>query len=133
MQKLRNALKSYQTFPKPLIGDWFTIFISLICIVFLFKVLWVSSPASKIQIRLGDKIYGSYSLNQHKDLHIHGHVGDSIIQIKAGKVRFKHSPCSNQYCVHQGWLTRAGQTAICLPNHLSLELLGHKSFDTLNY
>jgi hypothetical protein len=83
---------------------------------------------------LGGAVYGTYSLQQNTTLHIHGKIGEAIVEISQGKVRFKQAPCSSQYCVHQGWLSKAGQTAICLPNQLSLELLGAKTnYDTLNY
>lgn len=125
--------------PKPLgrhmlIGDWFVIIVSLVCISFLFQILWSNTQAAKVQIRLGDKVYGTYSLNQQREIHVHGKLGDAVIHISQGKVRFVKSPCTTQYCVHQGWLTRAGQAAICLPNQISLELLGQaKTYDSLNY
>jgi type IX secretion system PorP/SprF family membrane protein len=81
-----------------------------------------------------DKVYASLSLNQSRILLIHGPLGDSRISIQNGQVRFVSSPCRNQYCVHQGWLKHSGQVAICLPNQISLELLGaDKPFDSLNY
>jgi hypothetical protein len=107
---------------------------SFLIIVWLFNTLWVHENAAKLRIRLGNQIYGEYSLNQHKTLIIQGKIGTATIEIQQGKVRFIHSPCNNQYCVHQGWLHLAGQAAICLPNQISLELLGkNKPFDTLNY
>jgi hypothetical protein len=119
---------------KPLLGDWIVMIISLVAILFLFKTLWVNAPASKLQIRQGSQIIGTYDINQTKELHIHGPIGESQISIADGKVRFKQSPCTNQYCVHQGWLKKAGQVAICLPNQLSLQLLGEdKPYDSLNY
>lgn len=117
-----------------LIGDWLVIMVSLLCVFYLFKTLWTTEHAAKVQIRLADKIYGTYSLNQQREIHIHGKLGDAVISISQGKVRFAKSPCHTQYCVHQGWLTRAGQAAICLPNQISLELLGEtKPYDSLNY
>ena len=119
---------------KPLLGDWLIIIASLITIFFLFQSLWVRAPASQIKIRVADKVIGTYDLNQTRELIIHGKIGDAHISIQQGKVRFKQSPCSSQYCVHQGWLSRAGQVAICLPNQISLQLLGLKSpYDSLNY
>jgi len=110
------------------------IVISSLLVIALFKTLWRNEVASQLQIRQGDTIIGSYDLNQTRELHIHGPRGDSHISIAQGKVRFKQSPCSNQYCVHQGWLSRAGQVAICLPNQVSLQLIGaKKSYDSLNY
>jgi len=123
-----------QSFPKPLAGDWFTIAISLMLVIVLFQSLWHGERAAKLRIRQGDAIYATLSLDQERTLDIHGPLGNSRIVIHRGQVRFEHSPCLNQYCVHQGWLKRAGQVAICLPNQVSLELLGgEKTYDSLNY
>ncbi len=123
-----------RSFPKLLIGDWLVIAIGLILVVSLFQSLWHSEHAAKLRIRQGDTIYATLSLNQEKTLDVHGPLGDSRIVIHHGQVRFERSPCPNQYCVHQGWLKRAGQVAICLPNQVSLELLGgEKTYDSLNY
>lgn len=117
-----------------LIGDWLIIISSLLLVVYLFQTLWSNQQAAKVQIRLGDQVYATYSLNQQREILIHGTIGNAVIHISQGKVRFAKSPCHNQYCVHQGWLTRAGQAAICLPNQISLELIGtNKPYDSLNY
>ena len=119
---------------KPLIGDWLVIVTSLIAIIFMFQQFWSIEPASKLKIRQGNKVLGTYDLNQVRELKVTGAMGESLISINQGKVRFKQSPCRNQYCVHQGWLSRAGQVAICLPNQISLQLMGAKStYDSLNY
>lgn len=130
-----NSIANYcSKLPKPLLGDWLLILASLVGIIFLFQTLWQSAPAATLRIRLGNSIYGEYSLQQHTILQIRGQKGEAKIEIANGKVRFLQAPCSNQYCVHQSWLKRAGQTVICLPNQLSLELLGAvKQFDSLNY
>jgi len=117
-----------------LAGDWLVIILGVMCVIYLFQTLWTNEQATKVQIRLGDKIYATYSLNQQRDILIHGKLGEAIISIAQGKARFAKSPCHTQYCVHQGWLTHAGQVAICLPNEISLELLGRaKPYDSLNY
>ena len=125
---------SFKFSPKPLLGDWLVIIASILAVIFMFQQFWSFEHASKLKIRQGDKIVGTYDLNQTRELHIHGALGDSHIVIDQGKVRFKHSPCNNQYCVHQGWLSLAGQVAICLPNQISLQLMGAKTtYDSLNY
>jgi len=127
-------LINFKRASKPLLGDWFVIMASLMVTIYLFQTLWTSAPASQLQIRQADKIMGTYDLNQTRELQIHGPLGDSHISIHQGRVRFKQSPCTNQYCVHQGWLERAGQVAICLPNQISLQLIGEKKpYDSLNY
>lgn len=119
---------------KPLLGDWLVIIASVVAIILMFRVFWSFEHASKLKIRQGNQIIGTYDLNQTRDLRIHGALGDSLISISQGKVRFKQSPCNNQYCVHQGWLNHAGQVAICIPNQISLQLTSAKnSYDSLNY
>lgn len=119
---------------KPLIGDWVLFLLSLILLFFLFKTFWHHSPAVKLQIRQGDKIYGNFSLNQSRELSINGPLGLTKILIDKGQVRFVSSPCHNQYCVHQGWLKHHGQVALCIPNQVSLELLGEAPlYDSINY
>ena len=126
--------KQFSNFPKALIGDWLVIFASLIAVILLFNALWTNQPANKLRIQLGDKTYGIYSLNQSKLIQIKSKLGEASILIQNGQVRFQQSSCRNQYCVHQGWLKHAGQAAICLPNQLSITLLGDKKpYDSLNY
>ena len=127
-------LKFNPKFAKPLIGDWLIMAASLVAVIVMFQIFWSFAPASQLKIRQSDKIIGSYDLNQTRELKITGPMGESLISIKQGKVRFKQAPCNNQYCVHQGWLSHAGQVAICLPNQISLQLMGAKSsYDSLNY
>jgi hypothetical protein len=121
-------------YPKLLVGDWLVIIASMIAVIFMFQQFWSFEHASKLKIRQGNHIIGTFDLNQTRELHINGPMGESVIVINQGKVRFKQSPCHNQYCVHQGWLSHAGQVAICLPNQVSLQLMGVKNnYDSLNY
>lgn len=123
-----------KSLPKLLIGDYCIVLLGIIISVVLFNTLWHSEHAAKIQIRQGNQILGTYSLNLTREIEVKGAIGPAHIAIAQGRVRFTSAPCSNQYCVHQGWLSRAGQAAICLPNQLSIELIGkHQHFDTLNY
>lgn len=128
----------FSTFKKSLntvlLGDWLTLSLAMIGVVVLFQTQWSNTPATKVQISVADKVYGTYSLNLRRDIKVQGTIGETVIQIGQGKARFLEAPCHNQYCVHQGWLTRAGQVAICLPNQVVLALLGEKKpYDSLNY
>lgn len=132
MSTLSELIKSLLHYMR--IGDWITLLVGSAVTVLLFQTLWQHETAAKVQVRVGDQVFATYDLNLHRELRLNGALGETVIVIADGKVRFKTSPCQNQYCVHQGWLTRNGQVAICLPNHVSLELIGSKKpFDTLNY
>lgn len=115
------------------LGDWLT----LLFAIALTGWLWVSGHTSQLahvcQVRVHGKVTGTYDLNQDRKIHVHGILGESIIEIHAGKVRMAHSPCHNQYCVHQGWLSKAGETVLCLPNQISIQLPDQQSIDSLSY
>lgn len=120
--------------PVPLLGDWLLFAAALAVVAWLFAVLWHGEHAGKLRIRAGNGVYATLSLDQQRTLDVPGPLGISRIVIDQGKVRFASSPCRNQYCVHQGWLKHAGEAAVCLPNRVSVELLGSaKVYDSINY
>ena len=132
MGKLLHSIKHQARIMR--IGDWCVLAAGIGLVVVLFQQLWSHQGATRVQIRLGDTIYGTYSLNQQREIHVHGAIGQATVRIAHGKARFSQSPCHNQYCVHQGWLSHAGQAALCLPNQISLELIGEtKHYDSLSY
>ena len=49
------------------------------------------------------------------------------IQAEHGRIRIVESSCPGQDCVHTGWISRAGQQIICLPNRLVIALEGETS------
>lgn len=127
-------MSRWKSFPRPLPGDWLVLGCGLLAVVVLFATLWHPEHAARLQIRNRDGIFATFSLAQDRTIEVAGPLGVTHIRIQHGQVRFTSSPCRNQYCVHQGWLSHAGQVAVCLPNRVSLELLGgKKGYDSLNY
>ncbi|HQR51378.1 MAG TPA: NusG domain II-containing protein [Methylophilaceae bacterium] len=115
-------------------GDWLVFCICCVVVAVLFTTLWHNEAAGKLRIRAGDRVFATLSLDQQRTLRVPGPLGISTIVIDRGRVRVASDPGRHQYCVRQGWLSKAGQVAMCLPNQVSLELLGgEKSYDSLNY
>ena len=116
------------------LGDGLIILISLVFIIFAFKTYWHFETGSVVQVNFQGKTYGNFSLFQDKKISLVGKNGESMIEIKNGRARFKSAPCKNQYCVLQGWISFTGQILICIPNEISIEILGKtKAYDSLNY
>lgn len=57
-------------------------------------------------------------------IEVRGPLGPSVIAVEPGRARVLSSPCRHQVCVHRGWLTRSGDLAACVPNHLVVRLSG---------
>ncbi len=127
-------MSRWKSFPKPLPGDWLVLAAGCAAVALLFAALWSGEPAGKLRIRAGDQVYATLSLDQQRTLDVPGPLGISRIQVDRGRARVVSDPGRHQYCVKQGWLSQAGQVAMCLPNQVSLELLGgEKAYDSLNY
>lgn len=43
--------------------------------------------------------------------------------ISGGKIAVAHSDCPDKICVNTGFINKAGQTAVCLPNKTSVRIV----------
>ena len=115
-------------------GDWLTLLFGILFVVLLTLKLWSGGHADKAIIRSGGKIFRELPLTQDIELEVPGPLGTSRISIHNRQARIASDPSPRQYCVRQGWLKQAGESAICLPNQISLELSGRgKNYDSLGY
>ncbi|MBR3299926.1 MAG: NusG domain II-containing protein [Clostridia bacterium] len=46
----------------------------------------------------------------------------NTVKIKDGKVFMKHADCKNQICVRSGEISKSGETVVCLPNKVIIEI-----------
>ena len=116
------------------IGDWLVILLALVVVGLLFSETGHAGRPQKVLIRKGGEIFTEVSLFKDRKVEVPGPLGVSLVVISGGAARVAKDPGPRQYCVRQGWLRNAGDAAICLPNQVSVELLGgNKRYDSLNY
>jgi hypothetical protein len=46
------------------------------------------------------------------------------VEVANGKIRFLESDCPDKLCVRTGWISRSGESAVCLPNRVEIVILG---------
>ena len=63
----------------------------------------------------GKQVY-MLQLNTDKSVKVKGPLGDTLVEIRDGKVRITESPCPNKICIKQGWIKRGA--IVCLPNRI---------------
>ena len=59
-------------------------------------------------------------------------LGYNLIEIGDERVRVLEADCPDQIDVEQGWISRKGETLICLPNKLVVELKGLSTSDEVD-
>ena len=65
-----------------------------------------------------------YSLTEDRTIAVAGPLGDTILEIRDGSVRFVESPCRDKICIAAGFLGETGQWAACLPNRVFMTVSG---------
>lgn len=71
-----------------------------------------------------DKEKEAYSLNDNQEITIEDEDGSkNVISIQDGKVSMKAASCPDLICVHHKPIYKNGEVIICVPNHVSLEIV----------
>lgn len=106
----------------------------LLGIGFLFRGYW-SPPTQADSVAVtSEQGRVVYSLDEARELHVHGPLGETRLQIADGQIRFVSSPCRHKICVRSGWHDHSGAIAACVPNRISLVLQGQqRELDAVSY
>lgn len=115
-------------------GDWLTLLLGVALTGLMIQTFWQGGQADTVLIRAGGKVFLEAPLSRDREIEVPGPLGQTRILIEKNRARVAADPSPRQYCVRQGWLSRAGEVAVCLPNEISVELRGGASnYDSLNY
>ena len=83
--------------------------------------LFGNSKEQKLRITVSGEEYGTYSLEEDQVIK----VGDTnVCEIKDKKVTMISADCPDQLCIHQRSIQLQGETIVCLPNKVVLEIMG---------
>jgi hypothetical protein len=100
----------------------------------LFFNAWTKPAGDTVVVRAQGKVMVRTILGRDGDYAVPGKLGLSRIEVRHGRARVAADPGPRQICVKQGWVSRAGEAALCLANEVSLEIGGvGKPFDSINY
>ena len=118
-------------------GDWLLVLLSAALVAASYPLLWRGGVADRAIVKRDGQVVTELALNTPRRYEVEGAIGTTVIEVQPGRARVLSDPGPRQYCVQQGWLTRANAVAICAPNHVTLQLSGRSeqngAYDTLNY
>ena len=87
------------------------------------RIIGMFRGEEKLQLRItvAGAEYGTYDLEKEQIIEIQN---TNVCEIKDGKVRMISAECPDKLCKRQGPIHKSGETIVCLPNKVVLEITG---------
>ena len=104
--------------------------ILIVVIVAAALAIWLAGKQGQtpdcVQIELAGELYGSYSLSQNQEILVESEYGKNKIVIENGQVSMQEADGPDRYCVAHHAISKAGETIVCLPHKLVVEIKASK-------
>lgn len=100
--------------------------IALLLLAGLFAILFgrEKRPGGRIRVTVGQEEYGSYDLGKNQEIEIRTERGTNVLVIEEGQAYIRDADCPDRCCVRQGRISRWGESLICLPHRVVVEVEG---------
>lgn len=102
------------------------------------KMVRPNKDFKELVIKVDGQVQMRYQLKpgSHSDFYqIVPYKGYNKVEIQGDRVRMVEADCDDQVCVLQGWISKPGETILCLPHRVSVSLVGDSDddLDHVNY
>lgn len=114
--------------------DFIVIFCIMALVVFSFIIMKITEKTGeKVIIYQNKQEYKTVSLNKNQTIQIPTKTGYNVVKIQDGKVEMIEASCPDQICVHHRKISNTGETIVCLPNKVVVEIVGQteKKLDSI--
>ena len=83
-----------------------------------------ASGGGTVQVRVAGTVTAGYPLDRDASYTITGaNGGTNLLVIEDGAARIEEASCPDGVCVHTGRIRRNGQSIVCLPNQVVVEIV----------
>jgi hypothetical protein len=118
-------------------GDIFIILaVVALCVFLIIHGVTGAGASTDLTVRVtanGKEVMSLPLQDGIEELTFEGYQGDSLLEISEGKVHMIDSACPDKLCVRTGWISRPGESIVCLPNKVVIEIVsGEGGPDAVN-
>lgn len=86
-----------------------------------------NSSSTYASIKVDGEHYKDIALSETEEIKIDLNNKENTILIKNKTIEMKSANCKDELCVKQGSISKVGQTIICLPHKLIIEIKGEET------
>jgi hypothetical protein len=116
----------------------YVVIISLLVISLLSSGIIVYSSAKTkyqsqyVEISVKGDLYKKIPINSNTEetIDLKTDLGENVIKISKGFVQILEADCPDKICVKDGSISKPGQSLVCLPNKVVVEIKGIKNVET---
>ena len=122
--KLQNILTSIKTLRmKPL--DFILVICLMVASFTPFLLLGGEHGTSRqAQLRVKSQVIKTFDLTKDQTYTYQDADGDiNKIEVRDGRIAIVYANCGDQICVRKGFINQTGQTIVCLPHKLVIEVM----------
>lgn len=97
--------------------------------LFVSLILWVAvtlmkEPGEYAVVTVNGEEYGRYSLNEDRELVIETENGKNVLVIEDGFADITEATCPDGLCERQHRINESGESLVCLPNKVTVTVIG---------
>ena len=112
--KMKRTAKRYDII---LIASLLSVSLLSICALLIFR-----KDGRSVRVEVDGKVVAVYSLSDDGEYPLNG--GTNILVIENGEAFIRTADCPDKTCVRSGRLKHTGESAVCLPNRVSVTVVG---------
>ena len=91
----------------------------------MLSLFFCQRKGSTVVISVDGRDYKSFPLDEDTRFVIDGyHGGSNVLVIENGEAYLESASCPDKLCVNMGKISKVGQSIICLPNKVVIEIRG---------
>lgn len=102
----------------------------IVAVIFLSALLYIFlcnfSSGDIAEISVGGEVVKTVSLNKDDSFS----VGNVSFEVRDGEIFATSSPCHDKICIKTGGIKNVGETIICLPERVSVRIVGKSESDS---
>lgn len=92
------------------------------CLGFIVILKHNSNPGLSVRIMVDGELINSFNINDDVKSKVITNTGENIVIIKNGEVYVSEADCPDKICVNHKPISDVGETIICLPHKLVIEI-----------
>lgn len=85
----------------------------------LYRMSGGQNEGSYVRIMVDGRTFGEYLLGREADIDVEGH---NQVSIRDGQVLVAEADCPDKICVRHAAVSRVGESIVCLPNRMIVEI-----------